>query len=248
MKNDRRWTTEFLTQGILQICGYRKEEFLDLSVTWDQLIVPEDREQVWHAVQVAVSKKESFVLEYRIRTRSGQERWVWEKGQGVFDAGGQLEALEGFIMDITVRKHAEIEKEESERKFRALFESSADAILVTDPHGNIQDANPAAEAVFAHPRGDLVGITIRDFVDSDHQPKLEVYLESLHAGEPIAEPLEIAIAASSGQRKYVQLRARIVRLIEGLPYMEIICHDITEQRELRQRLVERLASAVPQSG
>jgi PAS domain S-box-containing protein len=62
---------------------------------------------VWESVQAALERKESFKLEYRIRTADGAEKWVWEQGRGVFSAKGELMSLEGFITDITKRKLAE---------------------------------------------------------------------------------------------------------------------------------------------
>ncbi len=96
-------------------------------------------------------------------------------------------------MDITVRKHAEIRREESERRFRELFEAMADAILVTGPHGNIQDSNPAADAMFGASKAEMVGINVRKFVDGEQRPNLERYLETLQVGAPAFESPEVAI-------------------------------------------------------
>jgi hypothetical protein len=43
-------------------------------------------------------------VEYEINTADGQRKWVWEQGRGVFDENGALQALEGFIMDISTQK------------------------------------------------------------------------------------------------------------------------------------------------
>ncbi len=45
---------------------------------------------------------------YRIVTASGEEKWVWQQGVGVFSPDGELQSLEGFISDITERKRAEM--------------------------------------------------------------------------------------------------------------------------------------------
>jgi PAS domain-containing protein len=65
------------------------------------LIVEEDQVRVLEEVQKAVREQRSFQLTYRIRTATGRQKWVWERGGGVFAADGTLEALEGIITDIT---------------------------------------------------------------------------------------------------------------------------------------------------
>jgi signal transduction histidine kinase/CheY-like chemotaxis protein len=55
-------------------------------------------------------------MEYRIRHRDGTFRWVWEHGQGVFDANGELVALEGFVADITERRMMEEALREADRR------------------------------------------------------------------------------------------------------------------------------------
>ena len=46
-------------------------------------------------------------MEYEITTAQGQKKWVLEMGQGIYDSDGQVEALEGIILDITDRKKFE---------------------------------------------------------------------------------------------------------------------------------------------
>lgn len=46
-------------------------------------------------------------VEFEIMTADGQPRWVWEIGIPVQTAGGEVETLEGVIVDITPRKFAQ---------------------------------------------------------------------------------------------------------------------------------------------
>jgi PAS domain S-box-containing protein len=82
--------------------GFTPAELTGQSMT--RLIHPEDRSRIWLEMQEAVGKHESFELVYRIRTKEGQERWVWEKGTGIVDTDSEPSFLEGFIGDITERQ------------------------------------------------------------------------------------------------------------------------------------------------
>ena len=107
-KNDKDWTMEFISDGCLPLTGYRAEELVDSSrVTYAEIINPEDRQPVWGIVQKSLEAGKPFKLLYRITSAGGEEKWVWERGQGVFDDAGDVIALEGFITDITERKQVE---------------------------------------------------------------------------------------------------------------------------------------------
>jgi signal transduction histidine kinase len=71
------------------------------------------------------------VVEYRIRTKSGQEKWLWEKGSGVFNSKGEVLGLEGFITDITERKQAEVEIYNALEKEKELGELKSRFVTTT---------------------------------------------------------------------------------------------------------------------
>lgn len=107
---DPDWTMEFLSQGCDQLTGYPVEDLLgNRHLSWNDLIVPEDREMVWSIWEQARESQAAPRMEYRIRRADGQVRWVFEQGDFVRNARGDIEALEGLIIDITDRKMAEAE-------------------------------------------------------------------------------------------------------------------------------------------
>jgi PAS domain S-box-containing protein len=119
-KNDRRWTMEFVSEGCLDLTGYRSNELLkNAAISYADLIHPDDQNYVWDEIQEAVANRRHFRLVYRIRSRYGI-KWVWEQGQGIFLPDGVLLALEGFVNDITERKLAEesLKKTQEELEMR----------------------------------------------------------------------------------------------------------------------------------
>lgn len=123
-QNNRQWTMEFVSQGCLSLTGYESEELLyDQDVSYGELIHREDRESVWQGVQSALARDERFELVYRIHTKSGEEKWVWEQGCGVFDPDGEVVALEGFINDVTQAHNTELELRAANRRLESALES-----------------------------------------------------------------------------------------------------------------------------
>lgn len=98
----------FVSEGGQELTGYTPQELMDnRAVAYRELVVPEDRPTVRAAVDTAVKNHEAFQVTYRIQTRGGEQKWIWEQGQAVFDAQDEVTALEGFATDITERVRAQ---------------------------------------------------------------------------------------------------------------------------------------------
>ena len=107
-RNDSLWTMDFISEGCRDLTGYAPADLVDnRTVAYGELIHPEDRAAVWAAVQMALREERQFQITYRIRTRDGEEKWVWEQGNGVIASDGRVVALQGFVTDITQSKRTE---------------------------------------------------------------------------------------------------------------------------------------------
>ncbi|GAB4444411.1 MAG: hypothetical protein OHK0035_38340 [Cyanobacteria bacterium J069] len=110
VQNDPNFTPIFISAGVETVTGYRQDEYLvERTISCGQGIHPDDAERIWALVQRAVGDRTPYECEYRIRTKTGEERWVWERGRGIYDDAGNLEWLEGFVTNISDRKIAEAE-------------------------------------------------------------------------------------------------------------------------------------------
>jgi PAS domain S-box-containing protein len=122
---DADWTMQWLSDEIEVISGYPASDFIASTVrTFASVIEPDDREQVERSVMEAVEAGRPYTLEYRIRRRDGDVRWVLERGQAQ-EAGDGRRWLDGAIFDITARRAAEQALRERELVEAALAEVRA---------------------------------------------------------------------------------------------------------------------------
>lgn len=113
-QNDPQWTMEFVSEGCFELTGYHPEDLImNKKLSYNDLIVPEDRERVWNTIQEAIKSNKPFKLVYIIKTVNLEKKYVWEQGRGIYSPKGELISLEGFITDITDSKIAEKELKRS---------------------------------------------------------------------------------------------------------------------------------------
>jgi PAS domain S-box-containing protein/putative nucleotidyltransferase with HDIG domain len=137
-RNDRDWTLEYVSAGCLELTGYTADELVgSRAITFNELIHPDEREHIWEAVQSAVAESGNYRLTYRIRSRDGRGKWVFEQGGAVPSPDGAPLTLEGFISDITEQHLAESRVRDSFAKLRqalgGIIKAMASTIEYRDP-------------------------------------------------------------------------------------------------------------------
>jgi diguanylate cyclase (GGDEF)-like protein/PAS domain S-box-containing protein len=109
-KFDKNWTMEFVSEGWEKLTGYKVEDLMiKKKVSFNDVIKPKYRDKIWNKWVDVVEEDKKFVYEYPIITANGEEKWVFEEGQPIYDEKGEVESLEGLIIDITERKNKERE-------------------------------------------------------------------------------------------------------------------------------------------
>ncbi len=131
--NDKNWTMLYLSDGCETLTGYNPTEIISNNlVSFNDLVVPEDRQYVGKEIQTAMDENRPFTLEYRICDKNGNLKWVWEKGIKLQkDNNGPL-ILEGFITDITERKLAEKAHKKVHKTFLTVLDSIDATVFVVD--------------------------------------------------------------------------------------------------------------------
>lgn len=99
-RNNPEWPMEYVSEGCTELTGYQAGDIINSrKLSYGRLIIGEDKEPVWQEVQNALREHRRFELVYRIRTATGETKWVLEKGKGIYSAEGELSGIEGFITD-----------------------------------------------------------------------------------------------------------------------------------------------------
>ncbi len=105
---DRDWTMQYVSEGCFSLTGYLPESLLhNRDLSYNEIIAPEYREALWNEWERILAARLPFKYEYEIITAAGERKWVLELGQGIYNDDGEVEALEGIVLDISDRKAIE---------------------------------------------------------------------------------------------------------------------------------------------
>jgi PAS domain S-box-containing protein len=139
-----------------------------------------------------------------------------------------------IVRDITERKAAEAALRASEEQYRAIFNASADAMMLWDSRLRRVDVNPAHKTIFGFERSEVVGRGFEGlpYPESYSRPRIEMVRRAL-AGE--ATKSEMEAIRKDGRHIFTEMRT-IPFMHRGEPHVLQIARDITERRTTEDRL------------
>ncbi|WP_179374831.1 sensor histidine kinase [Winogradskyella wichelsiae] len=108
-KNDKCWTAEYLSESCLNLTGYTSTDFTKKHIHLGHLILEEDRDKVWNTIQQALDNKQTFYLNYHIKHKNGNLKFLHEQGQGIYDENSTIIAVERFIQDVSEVKKTDLQ-------------------------------------------------------------------------------------------------------------------------------------------
>jgi PAS domain S-box-containing protein len=148
----------YISPSCQRITGFSSEAFkTDLNLL-KTIIHPEDQQSYHIHVINARTRYSVGNIEFRIINKDGQVRWIEHVCQPIFDRDGKWLGTRGNNRDITDRKQAEEAILVSEARYRRLFETARDGILILDADsGQIVDVNPFIK--------DLLGYSHEEILD-----------------------------------------------------------------------------------
>ena len=131
---------DYFNQAWLEFTGRRLDQ--ELGDGWAEGVHRDDRERCVKDYLEAFEARKPFVLEYRLRHRDGDYRWIRDIGRPYFAASGEFSGYIGGCIDITERKTADERIRKSEAQLRAFMNNSPSAKFIKDVEGHYLYVNP----------------------------------------------------------------------------------------------------------
>ena len=139
--------------------------------------------------------------------------------------------------ELTLREITEGKYQESEERYRLLFETSIDAILLTAPDGTVHAANPAACRMFGWTEDEIIQIG-RDGVVDLTDPHLSVALKERASQGDFRG--ELTLVRKDGTKFPGEISTAIFTDNQGNLRTSMVIRDITERKSAEEKIRQQL--------
>jgi PAS domain S-box-containing protein len=235
----------YVSPAMVGLLGYPLDEWSRNPRLFDEILHPLDRDEVLEEFAASKLTGEPYEAEYRLLREDGSIVWVRDRAVLVRDPHGRPQHMQGFLIDVTARKHAEA-------RYRTLAEQLPLITYIDTPYS----ADEAAAYVSPQIE-DILGYSLDEwtadpafFVDHLHPDDRDRVREAQRASRESGEPLEIEyrFIAKDSRTVWLQDSYTVVRDETGRPwYTQGYALDITARKEAEADREELLLQAQVQN-
>jgi PAS domain S-box-containing protein len=164
-------------------------------------------------------------------TKDGKKIVLQLNSHIIFDEKQNPIGVEGTFIDITEKFNLETKLQESERKYRNIYENTPFSIVLINSKGIVIDVNPSFENMFGFTKDEVIGQSFMNTtaIHSDFLPILISLFKKFLKGE-ILHRIDIKMQKKDGTVFWTNLQAALMKFGNEV-YIQAILTDITAKKE-----------------
>jgi PAS domain S-box-containing protein len=194
-------------------------------------IPEEDRASLLAGIGALRQGEQPGEAEFRVVRPDGEVRWVRSHAVAVRNEQGEIYRICGVAQDVTERRRAQEELEESEALLRQLTEASFDAIFLSED-GLVTEANRGFADLLGTTPGEVIGRPVAEFVAEE---SLETLRQGLREGAYGTH--ELVGRRKDGQKRFLEATFR-THVTQGRTRSLTALRDLTEKRALQAQFYQ----------
>ena len=217
------------------------------------LIIPPDLPDELPSIMERLRRGERVDHYETVRMRKGGARLdVSVSISPIQDEAGRIVGAASIGRDITERRRAERERrdlealaqqelaarQESEARFRAVWEATSEALALSDPDGVVLDANPAYYSLYGFSQEDVVGRVFSVIFPEEARAGAEAQYRAVFAGPDGPASYEARVVRGDGTERVVEARASFVLRAGERAAMVSAIRDVTKRHAAEVALRE----------
>ncbi len=230
-----RWT--FISSNVEKVAGYRVDEVIGKTL-WD-FLAPECHDLVRERLRRRARGEDLPPYEVLMVDKDGRRIPFELVATSIVDDDGNIVGVQGVSREITERKRAEQELNESRNRYQALIETTADFIWEMDAEGRYTYCSPQMKDLWGYEPEDMIGKSPFDVMPpEDREQALRAFMSLAQSPQPFTG-LEAFSYDSQGRLISVE--------ISGVPFFDAdgrllgyrgISRDVTERKHAQEELAE----------
>ena len=224
---------EHVSDGVVSILGVPVQEFLDDPEIWDKLIHPDDRDKAGQDLDPATP------VVMRWRRADGGYVYLEHRRMGVYDADGQLIAVEGLAHDVTETALVREEVAASERRFRSLVQNVSDLMLIVGKKGDLQYQSPSLERILGYVGEEQKQGMRGERVHPDDLPRLRAAFVNAQPPGPPRPVTTVRTMHKDGTWRWLEYSVTDLRDDPSVNGYVVVARDVTERKNAEQQLVHQ---------
>ncbi|MBL6933439.1 MAG: PAS domain-containing protein [Rhodospirillales bacterium] len=227
-------TNEVLfTPSYFTMAGYEPGDFPMNFESWVSRVHPDDLAAVSKDVEEFMSGR-TQVYHPKFRFRRKDDSWMWIMARAkIVETGKNGEPLRviGVHTDIDQFVRAQKALEESEKKYRAIFDNSPIGITLALTDATLTESNPAYQKMTGYSNSELKKLGWKPITHQDDVERNLALANEVKDGKRDSYQLEKRYIQRDGKEIWAHLRVNAVRVSSGGPLLLVsMAEDITERK------------------
>ena len=218
-----------------RLYGYTAAEVIGRSIA---IIVPTDLPDELPSILARLARGERVEHYETVRVRKdGSRVQASVTISPILGTRGKVIGAAAITRDVSDRRRIEEALRDSEERYRGIVRQAAVGIARAGLDGRLLDANPGLCLAVAREREELVGTSYLDLVHADDRARAGAAIETLLAGGPDGETLDLRYRRNQRDSVWVSVTLSAIRNAEGMPRSVIaVSLDVTERRRTEATL------------
>ena len=216
------------------VSGYSRDEILNMSPL--DLLSDDSKTLFLSRLEsIELGNRISDIVEFEIIKKSGEKIWVLLSINFKYE-NNQIVGASVVAHDITENKQMKLALQESEERFKLLYEKAPLPYQSLDKNGNFLQVNQAWLDVFGYTEEEVIGKHFSDFLPEKSKEKFTQNFLKSKAVEEI-QGVEIAMVKKNGSKILITLNGKNIRNKSGdFEQAHCILADITAHRREEEKL------------
>lgn len=236
--NPETFTALFSNNKLEDITGYPHEFFATNHKPISTIVIPEDK-NIFETKFPLLFKDNSVSLQYRIKRKDGEIRWIRDRSVLVYNSEGKKLRIDCVITDINEIKKTEDVLKENDNFLNSVFENIPNMLFVKDARElRYVRFNKAGEELVGFKQSELLGKNDYDFFPIEQAEFFTLFDKAVLKDKCLIDIKEELIVTRFKGERYLHTKKIPILDQNGNPkYLLGISEDITDRKKLELELI-----------